>query len=93
MASCFADRCVASSSRCSIRTAPRACALKDARRPFSCAATALREARAWLDAGPYTLRNLNGQPGAIIKNYADEYAEHWANIWTVRLMSRSSNCA
>ena len=45
--------------------------------------------RRLLGARPYTLRNLYSQPTAVIKNYSEEYAEHWANIWTVRLMTRS----
>ncbi|HEY3788625.1 MAG TPA: DUF1553 domain-containing protein [Urbifossiella sp.] len=39
---------------------------------------------------PYTISrpNSNGKPRFLTKNYAEEFAEHWANIWTVRLMTR-----
>jgi hypothetical protein len=53
-----------------------------------------------LGSGEYKLRNKSGQPATlpdgkskkpIVKYYAEEYAEHWANIWTVWLMTRSGH--
>ena len=56
-----------------------------------------------LGAGDYVPKNKDGQPftapGAdakskpvqVKKYYAEEYAEHWANIWTVWLMTRTGH--
>jgi hypothetical protein len=45
----------------------------------------------------YTPKDLNGKPVTTIPglkvpiDYTDDYADHWANIWTVWLMSRTAN--
>ncbi|HEY3787905.1 MAG TPA: DUF1553 domain-containing protein [Urbifossiella sp.] len=56
-----------------------------------------------LGAQPYVPKNKSGQaftiPGAdskskprpLTKYYAEEYASHWANIWTVWLMTRTGH--
>ncbi|MGL6097749.1 MAG: DUF1549 domain-containing protein, partial [Fimbriiglobus sp.] len=35
--------------------------------------------------------DANGKKIPLTVNYADEYAEHWSNLWTVWLMTRSGN--
>ena len=49
-----------------------------------------------LGATDYPLKNKAGQPlvrdkKPIKMDYSDKYAEHWADIWTVWLMTRSGN--
>jgi hypothetical protein len=55
-----------------------------------------------LGSQEYTPKNKNGQPFtvpgpdpkkkvALTKYYAEEYAEHWSNIWTVWLMTRTGH--
>ena len=49
-----------------------------------------------LNADKYTPKGAGGKPAVsgpvkVPTNYADEYAEHWADIWTVWLMSRSGH--
>ena len=49
-----------------------------------------------LNAEKYTPRGSGGKPAVsgavkVPTNYADEYTEHWANIWTVWLMTRTGH--
>ena len=38
-----------------------------------------------------TGKDDKGKPQYLTFDYADEYAEHWANLWTVWLMSRTAD--